>query len=95
MMGFKPIYKQDIIGQYADANKLPPPTLTLYRDDEIIGYETPTSTIIVPLIAIMLLSFILFEKELRPVNRHWVKKKIIKFKDDLKWRIKENSKQSK
>lgn len=70
-IGFKPIYESDL--QYLER----PIWLSgKGRDDVVVAVEYPSSVIICPLIIILFLCLIVFKEELRPVDRHWVKRKI-------------------
>jgi hypothetical protein len=48
--------------------------------DELVAVEYPTSVIIAPLVCLLFFGLWLFEKELRPVDRRYMKKKV---KDEL------------
>jgi hypothetical protein len=50
------------------------------RDDVVAKIEYPTAVIIAPMACIMFLFLWLFEDELRPVDRYWVKKKYRSFR---------------
>jgi len=84
IIGGKPIYESDL--------KYPNKPLWWGDDgrDEIVAVEWPTSVIIAPLVCIIFFCLWLFEDELRPINRHWVKKGLLNNWSKLKKNVRED-----
>jgi len=73
-IGFEPVYESEYYNHKGPLEE----GIYLGSDgvDEVVGYRYPTSVIIAPLVCILMMIFMVFEEPLRPINRHWVKKKI-------------------
>jgi len=58
------------------------------REGEVSGIEWSLATIISPFVFIIFFGFILFHRELEPVNRRWARKHIRKGFKYLRWKLK-------
>ena len=58
------------------------------RENEIIALEWSLATILSPFVFVVFFFFIVFHKELTPINRRWVKYHIGKGFKYLKWKCK-------
>jgi len=66
------ITKEDMIQTYLESGRPPPSGLLALNDGEVVARQYPTAILITPVICFMFLFFIIFKKELMPVNHHFV-----------------------
>ena len=62
------------------------------REDEVVGLVWSSAVFIAPPVFIVFFFFMVFHKELEPVNRHWVKQEIRKGFKYLKWKYRDGKK---
>ena len=65
------------------------------REEELIGLEWSTAVYLSPVVFIVFFYFMVFHKELEPVNRHWVKMQIRQGFKYLRWKYREGKKKIK
>jgi len=95
IVGQESLTRQDMIDKYLEKDEVPPQGLTMGDPDEVVSVQYPTSIFITPPLAMLYLFFMLFEKELMPVNRHFFVRHYYMFKKSLRQKIREGLQEQK
>lgn len=88
VIGYEPVTRADKIRMVFEKGDLPSMRLLTGDPRRVVSVNYPSSVIIAPLVALIYLCFMVFERELYPVDRCWAGKKISGFKNKFLYKIK-------
>ena len=86
VVGYEPISRSDRIQEVLGKGKIPDNRLLTGDPREIVSLEYPSSLVIAPFIAVLYLCFMVFKKELYPVNHHFMMRQYYMLKKRFKER---------
>ena len=89
IVGAEEVTREDLLEEYYSSGNIPPATLRDMPEGEVVAIKYPTSIYLAPIICIMYLFFMAFPDELRPIDRHWMKKKLRGFRIAFKNKMRE------
>jgi len=89
IVGAEEVTKEDMLQEYYDRNEIPPATLRDMPEGEVVGIKYPSAIYLAPPLCLMYLCFMVFKDELRPIDRHWMKKKLRGFRIAFKNKMRE------
>lgn len=87
VIGYEPVSRADRIQEMLSKGKIPSNRLLTGDPREIVSLEYPSSILIAPFIAVLYLCFMVFKRDLMPVNHHWIIRHFYMMKKRFKKRI--------